>query len=109
VADAPAQAVLTFYANIGNRQLDQAAGLWSSSMQTRYPPATNVYGRFDQTLSMTVHSARVISQSGDFATVAVELSEVIGNPAVTRRWAGTWRVVRTSAGWLLDEPSLQPA
>jgi len=108
-ADAPVQAVIAFYASIGNGQLDQAARLWSPRMQAQYPPATNLHGRFDQTRSMTVHSARIIAQAADSATVAIELSEVTGNPAVTQRWAGTWQVVRSSAGWLLDNPSLQPA
>lgn len=76
-------------------------------MQAQYPPAENIAGRFSQTQRLWVNSAQVVSVSGDRATVAVDLGEVTGSPAVTRRWVGTWQLVRGPSGWLLDAPNLR--
>ena len=45
---------------------------------------------------------------GDVVAVAVDLTEVIGNPPETRRLVGTWALVRGPSGWLVDAPNLGP-
>ena len=75
-------------------------------MRAQYPPDQFIDQRFAQTHSLSLNTARVIEVAGDRATVAVDLIEVIGNPAETRRWVGTWVVVKTAGGWRLDTPNL---
>lgn len=106
-AGAPTDAVLGFYTAAAQQNFTQAAAYWSPRMQAQYPPAENIVGRFSQTQRLFVNSAQVVSVSGDRATVAVDLSEVTGNPAVTQRWVGTWQLVRGPSGWLLDAPNLR--
>ena len=78
-------------------------------MRAEYPPAEFIDRRFAQTQSLRLNGARVVEQSATHAVIAVDLTEVIGNPPETRRWAGTWTLVRSGEGWLLDAPNLAPA
>jgi hypothetical protein len=107
-ATSPGQAVVSFYQAVAAGQFGGAAALWSPRMRAQYPPGEFITSRFAQTQRIAVNAAGPVSTSGDRATVAVDLVEVIGTPAVTRRWVGTWELVRTPAGWLLDRPQLLP-
>jgi hypothetical protein len=106
----PADAVASFYGLISQHEFDLATRLWSARMQAAYPPGQNIYGRFAQTQRISVQRADVVTldQAAGRATVAVDVAEVIGSPPTTRRWVGSWHLVRIGTGWLLDQPSLQP-
>lgn len=108
-ADTPADAVRTFYGLVARREYAGAAQLWSGRMQGAFPPGPNINDRFAQTQELRLQRADVVAlnQAAGRATVEVELVEVIGNPPVTRRYAGTWQLVRGARGWLLDQPSLR--
>jgi hypothetical protein len=107
----PAQAVTLFYQLVAQHQFGPAAGLWTARMQAAYPPGQNVVGRFSQTQQVIVRRAEVVAldQAGQRATVAVDVLETVGAPPATRRWVGTWQLVRSPGGWLLDQPNLAPA
>ncbi len=107
----PDDAVRSFYALLEQGNFDDATGLWTAHMRGAYPPAENVYGRFARTQALTVRRADVVAldAAAGRATVAVDLTEVVGPPAATRRYVGTWQVVRGPSGWLLDQPNLQPS
>ena len=77
-------------------------------MRASYPPQTNIWGRFDTTRSIIARSASVTSAGQGSAVVAVDLVETMSNGSV-RRWVGTWYLVRSDSGWLLDQPGLRPA
>jgi hypothetical protein len=100
--------VARFYQLVDQRQFDAAAQLWSARMRAEYPPAQNIHGRFDTTRDLTLRRADVASvdQAGGRAEVAIDLLETTG--AGSRRWVGSWYLVRGGAGWLLDQPSLAP-
>jgi hypothetical protein len=102
----PTQAVSTFYALVSNHQFDAAAQLWSPRMQAQYPPREYVAERFSQTQLIRLDQARLVSASTSRATVAVDLVE-LNAQAGTRRYVGTWQLVRGQDGWMLDEPNLQ--
>jgi hypothetical protein len=84
-----------------------AVGLWSASMQSAYPPADNINGRFSDTSSMSIRRNDLVSSGGGRAVVAVDLVEVRGGR--TYHWVGNWYLVQSDSGWLLDRPGLHPA
>ena len=108
VTDSPVTALSSFYGAAATGNFSAAAALWSPRMRAQYPPAEFIDRRFAQTHSMTVNAARVVEQTADRAVLAVDLTEVIGNPPETRRWVGTWTLVRSGSAWLLDAPNLAP-
>ena len=69
----------------------------------RFAPQENINGRFRDTQVIMVQNARVVSQMGNRATVAVTLVERKNNGAV-QQFVGSWNLVRDKGGWLLDEP-----
>lgn len=103
---APASSVTTFYQLVAQHSYDRAAELWSAQMRSRYPPATNINGRFSGTTAIDVRRADIVSvdENGGTATVAVDLIEATSSG--TRRWTGTWQLVRVGSAWLLDQPNL---
>jgi hypothetical protein len=105
----PVQAVTGFYAAVGQRRLDQALQFWSARMRAAYPPPVFLYDRFAGTRQMAVRRVAVVSLDpvAGRAAVAVDLVEVSTVPAFNRAWQGTWFLVRTPAGWLLDAPSFR--
>jgi hypothetical protein len=104
----PAGAIVTFYQLISGHDYASASGLWSDRMRASYPPQTNIWGRFDGTRSIVARSASVTTASPGSAAVAVDLVETMSNGSV-RRWVGTWYLVHSGSGWLLDQPGLRPA
>jgi protein kinase-like protein len=108
VAGDPAGAVVTFYQLISGHDFASASGLWSSRMTASYPPQTNIWGRFDATRAVVTRSASVTSASPSTAAVAVDLIETRADGTV-RHWVGTWYLVRSGSGWLLDQPGLRAA
>jgi len=104
----PAGTIVSFYQFISGHDYTSASGLWSDRMRAAYPPQTNIWGRFDATSSIVARSASVTSASPGSAAVSVDLIETLRNGSV-RHWVGTWYLVRSGSGWLLDEPGLRPA
>ena len=76
-------------------------------MQSAYPPADNINGRFSDTSSMSIRRNDLVSSGGGRAVVAVDLVEVRGGR--TYHWVGNWYLVQSDSGWLLDRPGLHPA
>jgi hypothetical protein len=104
----PARTIVAFYQLISGHDYTSAAGLWSDRMRASYPPQTNIWGRFDRTQSIVTRSAAITSATSSTAAVAVDIVETMGDGSV-RHWVGTWYLVRSATGWLLDQPGLRPA
>lgn len=103
MAGGPQQTVLAFYADVSSHAFDAAAQLWTSSLQSRDPPATYIDGRFSTTSRLNVERSSLVSMVGDRATVDVTLVEHLQDGA-TRVWVGAWDLVRLGGMWLLDNP-----
>lgn len=103
----PTQAVFSFYQVVVQHRFDLAAQLWTPRMRAMYPPSVFIFDRFDRTRQITVRRATLLSlnEPAGRATVAVDLAEVSSFPAFNRTWSGTWQLVRTPSGWLLDQPN----
>jgi hypothetical protein len=108
VSGDPARTIVTFYQLISGHDYTTASGLWSDRMKASYPPQTNIWGRFDATSSIVARSASLTSANPGSAAVAVDLIETRSDGSV-RHWVGTWYLVRSGSGWLLDQPGLHPA
>lgn len=102
-ANTPRAAVTAFYALVSHHQFQQAAQLWSPSMQARFPPAPFINHRF-KTSRINVLQIKPLSQTANTATVQVDILDVQG--AQTQQYAGTWNLVRGNNGWLLNYPNL---
>jgi hypothetical protein len=100
----PAETVIQFYRLVQRHQFGSAAELWSAEMQANYPPAEFIDQRFAQTRRLKLREARVIASVGGVATVAIDVVEVGGDGM--RHWAGTWQVVLSPSGWLLNQPNI---
>jgi serine/threonine protein kinase len=103
----PAETILAFYRSVSGHDYGTASGFWSDRMRARYPPQTNIWGRFDATAGIRARSAAVTSTTSQNAIVAVDLLETMRDGTV-RRWVGTWYLVRSPSGWLMDQPGLRP-
>ena len=104
----PAGTILAFYELISGHDYASALGMWSDRMRATYPPQTNIWGRFDRTRSIVARSASVTSANPGSAAVAVDLIETLSDGTI-RHWVGSWYLVRSGPGWLLDQPGLRPA
>jgi hypothetical protein len=104
----PAGTILTFYQLISGHDYVSASGLWSDRMKASYPPQTNIWGRFDATSSIVARAASLTSVNPSSAAVSVDLIETRSDGSV-RHWVGTWYLVRSGSGWLLDQPGLRAA
>jgi hypothetical protein len=101
-ANSPASAVALFYQRVVAHDFDGAAALWTPRMLAEYPPETYIDQRFSATTAIDVRQDSVLSADEGVATVAVDLVEIADGQ--TRHWIGTWRVVASPSGWLLDQP-----
>ncbi|MBI2755859.1 MAG: hypothetical protein HYX52_04020 [Chloroflexi bacterium] len=104
-AATPADAVAAFYQLVSQGQYAPAAGLWSARMRMEYPPTENIDRRFAATRQIRVDRMNIVSinETTGRARVAVDLTEVTDSGA--RQLSGTWDLVATAGGWLLDRPS----
>jgi hypothetical protein len=82
-----------------------AASLWSAAMQAQYPPTLFIDERFSATQEVDLTAERVLADSGGTAIVSVQVVEVTGGEI--RHWTGTWELIDTSSGWLLNSSNLQ--
>lgn len=101
----PASAVARFYQAVSGHDFAAAAGLWSSRMQARYPPAVYIDHRFASTQQINLQAARILGNRDGAAVVFVRVVEVLDGQ--TRYWVGTWQLVSSDSGWLLDQPNLR--
>jgi hypothetical protein len=101
----PAETVRTFYALVVEHRFDEAARLWSPRMREQYPPKQYIDGRFAPTTAIEIRRLTITSESvaRRSATVAVDLVEHRDDGSV-RHWVGSWDLVLTNAGWLMDQP-----
>ncbi|MBA2721211.1 MAG: hypothetical protein H0U52_18510, partial [Chloroflexi bacterium] len=101
----PAETVARFYSLVAAHRFDEAAALWTSRMRREYPPAGNIDGRFAKTTRIDIQALDIRSQSlaGRSAVVYVDLIEYRESEA-PRRYRGTWDMVLSGSGWLMDEP-----
>ena len=103
----PQLAVARFYEAVAAHDFVGAAALWTPAMRANYPPATYIDDRFAGTKQINLRTDRVVSASGGVAAVYVDLVE--HTAAGVQHWVGTWQLVQTPAGWLLDKPDLKAA
>jgi hypothetical protein len=106
VASAPrsaADTVARFYALVADGAFDGAYALWSDRMKSAYPRRVNLDQRFDDTASIEIHRLDVLADDGSYAAIGVEFTEVYEGGG-TRRFDGSWELVRAQGGWLLDAP-----
>ncbi len=105
-ASSPSAAVAGFYTRVAGRDFAGAAALWTDRMKANYPPAQFIDGRFADTSGLQLLRNETVSEDllTGRATVSIDLVETTS--AGTRRWAGTWQLVRAGQGWLLDRPAL---
>jgi hypothetical protein len=95
-----------FYQAVSVHKFDVAASLWTPQLQQRDPPTVFIDQRFSATDRISVQAERLISAGGGSAVVYVDVIEVIGG--LNRRWVGTWQVLDTASGWLLNGSDLTP-
>jgi hypothetical protein len=74
-------------------------------MKSQYPPSTYINGRFSPTTRIDINRISITSMSvaNKTAKVFVDLTEYRTNGS-TRHWVGSWDMVLTSSGWLMDRP-----
>ena len=105
VAGDPAAAIARFYQAVSGHDFAAAAAVWSSRMLGRYPPSVYIDHRFAATQQINLQAARTVGNRDRQAIVYVRVVEVLDGQ--TRHWVGTWQLVNTGSGWLLDQPNLQ--
>ena len=103
----PGAAVADFYQAVSSHDFGAAAALWTTRMQARYPPAQYIDHRFAATQQISLLAERVLRAEDGVAIVYVDVIERIDGQ--TRDWVGTWQVVNTTSGWLLNQPNLRAA
>ena len=101
----PAETVLRFYDLVEAHRYTEAARLWSPRMRSQYPPSGYIDGSFDATTRIDVNriSIRSMSLAKKTANVFVDLAEYRTSGA-PRHFVGSWDLVLTSSGWLMDRP-----
>jgi hypothetical protein len=105
VPDDAAATIARFYQLVSAERFDDAAALWSARMRAAYPPATNIYGRFASTKSISLVAWSTASTRDGGATINVNILEQMDDGSA-RRWIGQWSMVRSGTTWLMDQPAL---
>ena len=102
----PAETVRLFYDLVEQHEFDAAARLWTRSMRERYPPDGYIDGRFAPTTRIDITGLRIERMSLDAGTalVSVALTEYRSSGPSPRRFAGSWELVLSDRGWLMNEP-----
>jgi type IV secretory pathway VirB10-like protein len=103
-AQSGAGRVLQWYDLVVADRFDDAYALWSDRMRANFPREANLDGRWANTVSISVNDLRVLSASGDQMIVAIDFVETLANGS-SRRFVGSWQLVASDSGWLLDSPS----
>jgi serine/threonine-protein kinase len=102
----PAETVRRFYDLVERHEFDAAARLWTRRMREQYPPERYIDGRFAPTTRIDIDRLSIerMSLRNRTAVVSVAITEYRSSGPSPRRFAGTWELVLTDAGWLMDEP-----
>jgi hypothetical protein len=100
----PVAAINRFYSAVTAHQFGAAASTWSARMQAQYPPPIYIDHRFADTQYIGLTGNHLVSEANGTAVIYVNVAEVIGGQ--NRVWVGTWQLVDTSSGWLLNSPNL---
>jgi Domain of unknown function (DUF5667) len=105
----PAETVQSFYRLVAEERGGEAAQLWTPRLRAAFPPAESITARFSHTRALVLERADVVAldDAAGTATVAVTVREELDGPPGERRYTGTWDLVRTADGWLLDQPDLR--
>lgn len=101
----PVGAINAFYRAVTAHQFGAAATLWTAAMRAEYPPPVYIDQRFAGTQQIGATSERVISEAGGTAVVYVDVHEL--DAGQVREWVGTWQLIDTPSGWLLNSPDLR--
>ncbi|TME44817.1 MAG: hypothetical protein E6I56_11120 [Chloroflexi bacterium] len=96
-----------FYAAVSGHEFALAAALWSPQLKAADPPAVFIDQRFSATQQIGVRGERIMAHEAGSAVVYVDLLELIGGQ--TREWVGTWQLIQSPSGWLLNSPDLRGA
>ncbi|TMD40905.1 MAG: hypothetical protein E6I88_08625 [Chloroflexi bacterium] len=105
--DDPTTAINRFYAAVSGHEFALAAALWSPQLKAADPPAVFIDQRFSATQQIGVRGERIMAHEAGSAVVYVDLLELIGGQ--TREWVGTWQLIQSPSGWLLNSPDLRGA
>ena len=102
----PAETVGLFYDLVVQGEFDAAAGLWTRSMRERYPPDGYIDGRFAPTTRIDITRLRIerMSLRAGTALVSVALTEYRSSGPSPRRFVGSWELVLSDRGWLMNQP-----
>jgi hypothetical protein len=105
VTASPSRTTASFYSLVAQHRFADAASLWTASMRNRYPPSEYIVNRFSGTTRIVLNRNQVVSlnEQAGTAVVAVDLTEYRTDGSV-RRFVGSWDLVRTSAGWRMNDP-----
>jgi hypothetical protein len=102
----PRRAVRDFYGAVEAHDWEAAIGLWSPSMQERYPPDIWLIDRFRPTtrIDITALDTVFVDRDAGLARVAVTIVEYRTIEPSPRTFVGAWDLVRIDGRWLLDQP-----
>jgi hypothetical protein len=103
-ADAGVQAVLRWYELVVAGRFNEAYAMWSARMKQNFPRQGNLDQRWANTASVSVSSIGVLSQSTDRTVVQIRFVETAESGA-QQTFFGTWELVASPSGWLLDQPN----
>jgi hypothetical protein len=106
----PVDSVRRFYRLIADRAYREAWALFASSYQNDPRAEFGSWVRgFAETRSIDVKYAVLKNRSADTARVAVELVSIDGTAAgdISKRFAGTWELVREGSRWRLAHPNIR--
>lgn len=104
MAVTPDQTVATWYSYVVNGDFDAAYALWSDRMKANFPREGNLDNRWRDTAQVSINQIYVTQQSGSSANVFIDFVETKENGS-SRRFVGSWDLVRSGDGWLLDNPN----
>jgi hypothetical protein len=98
--------VRAFYDAVERRDWDTATGLWSPSMQRRYPPQEWLVDRFRHTTRIDITRLRTVSVNTQAGTARVEVSLVEYRTVEPspRTFVGAWDLVLINGRWRLNDP-----
>jgi hypothetical protein len=103
----PEGAVRAFYYLLGHRDFQAMVWLFSARMHDTMPSDPGLFSDRTPPGQLMIQQLTLVSVDGarNNATVSVDVLEQL-SPADTKRYVGTWKVVRGPTGWLLDEPDI---
>ncbi len=104
MAVTPDQTVATWYSYVESGQFDAAYALWSDRMRANFPREGNLDNRWGDTADVAIQQISVTQQSSSTANVFIDFVETKDNGS-SRRFVGSWDLVRAGDHWLLDNPN----